>query len=435
MMEEEKKKKREDEEEEEEEEEEGIDLSMFRPDINLEELMKLYENLPDDEEEKSTRKDKVHAGWSSFKIEFIGMTAYVVELYVNDTIPLYLLKRFIKMVNRVKQFNQALEENVKEVKEKGTFPYLFNVEEPQLVAISHRGEIIQQWTHFSCVMTAFEKVLEERVGDAKLEDATWKAYMLLMDEAAYFESEIASYLLTTTKLTKPTLFMQTAYVQGGFEEAEEKDDFSTRIKLLKMNETRVARLKKENQARRESKKVKTEEKTEEEKREGVLKRRKKLKLVIPKKKIKEEIPHIVVDEVEARKMEVLKHQELLTTLFMDSLAVEVNKKIQYLAASDCSGCAVMSLTQNDHDVCMMMSAAEQFELYFTKAINLVAFNSVFREWYERVRKEVTPPLSKEELEAYEIADNPLERFNAIKGSPERLEAFKNYMNIIHSLHE
>ena len=58
MMEEEKKKKREDEEEEEEEEEEGIDLSMFRPDINLEELMKLYENVADDE--KSTRKDKVH---------------------------------------------------------------------------------------------------------------------------------------------------------------------------------------------------------------------------------------------------------------------------------------------------------------------------------------------------------------------------------------
>ena len=228
--------------------------------------------------------------------------------------------------------------------------------------------------------------------------------------------------------------MQAAYVQGGFEEAEEKDDFATRIKSLKMNEARMARLKKENQARKESKKIKTEEKTEEEKREGVLKRRKKLKLVIPKKKLKE-APHIVVDEVEARKMEVLKHQELLTTFFMVSLAAEVDKKIQYLASSDCSGCAVMSLTQNDHDVCMMMSSAEKFELYFNKAINLVAFISVFKEWDERVQKEFTPPLSKEEMEAYEIADNPLERFNTIKGSPERLNAFKDYIKNIYPLYK
>ena len=48
-----------------------------------------------------------------------------------------------------------------------------------------------------------------------------------------------------------------------------------------MNEARMERLKKENQARKESKKVKAPAvKTEEEKREGVLKRRKKLKLVI-----------------------------------------------------------------------------------------------------------------------------------------------------------
>ena len=256
--------RREEEEEEEEQEEEGIELSMFRPDINLEELMKLYENLSDDE--KSTRKDKVHAGWSSFKIEFIGMIAYVVELYINDTIPLDLLKRIIKMINRVRQCNQVLEENVKKMEEKGSFPYLLNVEEEELkrMAISHRGEILQQWTHFSCVLVAFEKVLEERIGEDKVGNVVWKACMLLMDEAAYFESELASYLLTTTKLTKPALFMQAAYVKGGFEESEEKDDFSSRIKALKMNEMRVARLKKENQARKESKKVKTEEEKKEE---------------------------------------------------------------------------------------------------------------------------------------------------------------------------
>ena len=62
---------------------------------------------------------------------------------------------------------------------------------------------------------------------------------------------------------------------------------------------------------------------------------------------------------------------------MESLAAEIDKKIQYLASSDCSGCAVMSLTQNDHDVCMMMSSAEKLELYFSKAVNLVAFISVY----------------------------------------------------------
>ena len=91
-----------------------------------------------------------------------------------------------------------------------------------------------------------------------------------------------------------------------------------------------------------------------------------------------------------------------------------------------------SLTQSDHDVCVMMAADDQFELYFSKALSLVAFISVFKEWNERVQKEFTPPLSKEEMEAYEIADNPLERLNAIKRSP---EAFKNYMGNIYPLHE
>ena len=142
------------EEEEEEKREEEEEVSPI-PEIDFGELMKLYENLP---------KDKVHSGWSSFKIEFIGMTAYVVELYVNDTIPLYIFKRFIKMINRVKQFNQVLEEKVKKREKNDTFPYLLNVEEEELkhVALSHRGEILQQWTHFSCVLVAFERVLEER---------------------------------------------------------------------------------------------------------------------------------------------------------------------------------------------------------------------------------------------------------------------------------
>ena len=192
-----------------------------------------------------------------------------------------------------------------------------------------------------------------------------------------------------------------------------------------MNERRVARLKKENQARRESKKGKTEE----EKREGVLKRRKELKLPIPKKKIKSF--DYVVDEIAAKDAEIKMHQKLLNTLFMESLAAEIDKKIQYLAESDCSGCAAMSLTQNEHDVCLMMSSPEKFELYFNKAVNLVAFISVFKEWNARVLKEFTIPLSKGEMEDYEIANNPLERFNTIKGSPEELDDLKDYVKNIY----
>ena len=314
-------------------------------------------------------------------------------------------------------------------------------------AISHRGEIIQQWKYFVDFLLAFEKMLENRIGENRI-DMIWKSYTLLMDEAAYFESELASYLLTTTKLSNPTLFMHSAYVAGGFEEAEERDDFCTRIKSLGMNEARIVRLKKENQARRESKKrregekkeekveEKIEEKVEEKKEEkmeeeGVLKRRKKLKLVIPKKKEKEGAFNVVVDEIEMRNAEIIRHQGLLTSFFMESLASEIDKKIQYLAASDCYGCGALSLSQNDHDVCLMMPAAEKFEMYFSKAVNLVAFISVFKDWEERVQKEFTPPLSKEELEAYEIADNPLKRFDTVKGSPHELDVLKNYVKSIY----
>ena len=194
-------------------------------------------------------------------------------------------------------------------------------------------------------------------------------------------------------------FMHAAYVTGGFEEVEEKDDFCTRIKSLKMNEARMERLKKENQARKESKKVKatavkTKEKTEEEKREGVIKRRKKLKLVIPKKKIKGF--DYVADEIAMKDAEIKRHQELLTT-FMESLAAEIDKKIQYLATSD-----------------------HQHHLF-----------SVFKEWNERVQKEFTPPLSEGEMEEYEIVDNPLKRFDTVKGSPEELDKLKNYVKSIY----
>ena len=138
-----------------EEEEEGEEVAPL-PEIDFGELMKLYRNLTDDE--KIARKDKIHAGWSSFKIEFLGLTTYVVELYVNDTIPLFLFERFIKMVNRVKQFNQVLKEKAEEsLKSSGMdelvllLPLAHAITGPIQLAISHRGEIVQQWTYFSSI--------------------------------------------------------------------------------------------------------------------------------------------------------------------------------------------------------------------------------------------------------------------------------------------
>ena len=62
---------------------------------------------------------------------------------------------------------------------------------------------------------------------------------------------------------------------------------------------------------------------------------------------------------------------------------------------------------------------------------MVAFISVFKEWNERVQKEFAPPLSKDEMEAYEIVDNPLKRFDTVKGSPQELDKLKNYVKSIY----
>ena len=159
--------------------------------------------------------------------------------------------------------------------------------------------------------------------------------------------------------------------------------------------------------------------------------------MIPKKKIKKEVPHIVVDEVEAETKEMQKEQELLTTFFMESFAAEVDKKIQYLASADCNGCGVMSLTQTDHDVCMMMSSPQKFEIYFSQAVHLVTFNTLFKEWYDRVRKESTLLATKEGMEEYEVAANVigfntiLDKFNTIRENLQELEAFKDYVKNIY----
>lgn len=242
----------------------------------------------------------------------------------------------------------------------------------------------------------------------------WKAYVKLMDEGTYLETELASYLLTATQLKNPTLFMRSNYIKEGFEEAEEKDALDERVKFLKTNESRPERIGGEIIAIKEKKKTETDlaiqydslgqdmkaKEAEEAKKvkqvkeeEGVLKRNNKLKLKLKKKKKKME-KEILVDEVDmARKAEIIKQQELLTKFFMESIASAIERKVEYLGLSDCYGSSTGSLTQSDHDICLMMSSPEKFKLYNDSAVNLITFENVYKVWHDRLQKEFDFPLS------------------------------------------
>ena len=299
-----------------------------------------------------------------------------MELYVNGIIVVPLFKRYLKLVDKVKQFTKDMDESkmekVKSEKEDFFLGELITGYPVKPFPLSQRIEILSQWQHFTAFLLAFERVLKKRASQADL----WRSYTKLLDEATYFKTELTTYLLTATQLKNPTLFMLVSYVKGGFEENEERDDLSVRVKSLKMNESRLQRLKEGNQERKRKKEeggkeeieierkipkeVKEEEKKEEVKEEvkeeegkKVLKRRNelKLKLVILKKKKKEK-KEIVVDEFQmAINAAIVEQQELHTKYFMESIASEIEKKIQYLGLADCEGCSVGSLSQRDHDMC------------------------------------------------------------------------------------
>ena len=78
----------------------------------------------------------------------------------------------------------------------------------------------------------------------------------------------------------------------------------------------------------------------------------KLKVTIPKKKRKEK-EEIVVDEFQmAINAAIVEKQKLYIKYFMESIAEEIERKVQYVGLSDCEGCSVASLSQRDHNVCM-----------------------------------------------------------------------------------
>ena len=255
------------------------------------------------------------------------------------------------------------------------------------------------------------------------------SFVKMLDEGTLFEIELATSMLTATQLKNPTLFMKSNYIKGGFEEAEEIDDINVRVKKLKMNDARLERLQSQKIVSKEEvnltvpleegevKEVKEEEVKERKRKKDELK----IKVVIPKKKRKE----IVVDEVQmALNAAIVEQQKLYTKYFMESIAEEVERKVQYVGLSDCEGCSVGSLSQRDHDICMMMSFPEKFELYFDKALKLLTFENVNKVWYRRLMKEFEEfPISRAEMDAYEIVENPREKFVKLVENSEELKEY------------
>ena len=395
-------------------------------DMDFDKLVNLYVKGTKEEEEEREEKDVVFSHWNYVKAEFFAITTTIIEWYINGNIPIPLFKKYLKFIEKIKQFTNIFEEmdisllgNEKEDE--------FSLEEGDIgekLPLSQRGEMLNQWTNFTAFLLAFERVLKSRLGSKEMwrcyKSPIYKSFVKVLDEGTLFEIELATSMLTATQLKNPTLFMKSNYIKGGFEEAEEIDDINVRVKKLKMNDARLERL--------QSQKIVSKEEVdlavplEEEKEKEVSKRKGelKVKLVIPKKKKK-----IVVDEVQmALNTTIVEQQKLYTKYFMESIAEEVERKVQYVGLSDCEGCSVGSLSQRDHDICMMMSFPEKFELYFDKALTLLTFENVNKVWYRRLMKEFEDfPISKAEMDRYEIAENPREKFIKLVENSEELKEY------------
>ena len=415
--------------------------------IDFDNLVNLYVKGTKEEGEEE-EKDVVFSHWNYVKMEFFAITTTIIEWYVNGMISSPLFKKYLKFLEKIKQFTNIFEEmdisllgNEKEDE--------FSLEEGDIgekFPLSQRGEILNQWMNFSAFLLAFERVLKSRLGSKEMwrcsKNPIYKSFVKVLDEGTLFEIELATSMLTATQLKNPTLFMKSNYIKGGFEEAEEIDDINVRVKKLKLNDARLQRLQsqrivqgkiskeddvdlavplEEGEVKEEVKEVKEEV---EKRKRGELK----IKVVIPKKKRKKEI---VVDEVQmALNTAIVEQQKLYTKYFMESIAEEVERKVQYVGLSDCEGCSVGSLSQKDHDICMMMSFPEKFELYFDKALTLLTFENINKVWYRRLMKEFEEfPISKAEMAAYEIAENPREKFVKLVENSEEL---KEYVKSVYS---
>ena len=157
------------------------------PEIDFDKLMNLYGKGVGEEEEEM-KKDRIFSHWSYVKMEFFAITVAIMEWYVNGVISIPLFKSYFKFVEKVKQFTKALEEMDESNMDKSEGEeeeYFFLGEHgdypTQKTPLSQRGEILNQWEHFTAFLLAFEKVLRNRVSQKDLSDI-WKAYMKLMDE-------------------------------------------------------------------------------------------------------------------------------------------------------------------------------------------------------------------------------------------------------------
>ena len=389
-------------------------------DMDFEKLVNLYVKDTKEEGEEEEGKDVVFSHWNYVKMEFFAITTTIIEWYVNGMISVPLFKKYLKFLEKIKQFTNIFEEADISLLGSGKEDE-FNLEEGDIdekFPISQRGEILNQWMNFSAFLLAFERVLKSRLGSKEMwrcyKSPIYKSFVKMLDEGTLFEIELATSMLTATQLKNPTLFMKSNYIKGGFEEAEELDDINVRVKKLKLNDARLKRL--------QSQKIVSKEEVVPLKEEEVSKRKEAEPKGIPKKKRKKEI---VVDEVQmALNAAIVEQRKLYTKYFMESIAEEVERKVQYVGLADCQGCSVASLSQRDHDICMMMSFPEKFELYFDKALTLLTFENVNKVWYRRLMKEFEDfPISKAEMDAYEVAENPRKKFDELMKNSEELKEY------------
>ena len=105
------------------------------------------------------------------------------------------------MIEKVKQFTKAFEEmdelKMDESEKEEDFFLGENVHEYPVrpFPLSQRGEILNQWKHFTAFLSAFERVLKNRVSQKDLWKCIWSdiwgSYTKLMDEGTYFETELS----------------------------------------------------------------------------------------------------------------------------------------------------------------------------------------------------------------------------------------------------
>ena len=150
-------------------------------DMDFEKLVNLYVKQKEGggEEEGGgggggEEKDVVFSHWSYVKVEFFAITTTIIEWYVNGMISVPLFKKYLKFLEKIKQFTNIFEEmdisllgNAKEDE--------FNLEEGDIdekLPLSQRGEILNQWMNFSAFLLAFERVLKSRLGSKEM----WRCY-------------------------------------------------------------------------------------------------------------------------------------------------------------------------------------------------------------------------------------------------------------------